>query len=213
MFNALQQPLNVMERFQLWAQPWWVNLLLLVPVLSYFVWRRKGLLLSWRKLLILALFGVSFGFVEAAVVVYLRTATGVLGDYSSMVSQLQYTPVNDQEAVSSLARFPQGLRTIEVFREAATMIMLVTVALLAGAGARERWASFLWMFAAWDITYYAGLWTMLRWPASLKDYDVLFLIPVPWVAQVWFPLLVSTLALLMVALCQVEKTNCTQASE
>ncbi len=211
--NALRRPFNVMERFQLWAQPWWVNLLLLVPVLSYFVWRRKGLLLSWRKLLILALFGVSFGFVEAAVVVYLRTATGVVGHYSSMVSQLQHTPANDQEAVSSLVRFPQGLHTIEVFREAATMIMLITVALLAGAGARERWASFLWVFAAWDLTYYTGLWTMLRWPSSLKDYDVLFLIPVPWVAQVWFPVLVSTLALLMVALCQIEKTSCTRVRE
>ncbi len=80
------------------------------------------------------------------------------------------------------------------------MIMLGSVALLAGAGAKERWGSFLWTFAAWDITYYAGLWATLRWPSSLKDYDVLFLIPVPWVAQVWFPVLVSTLTMLAVIL-------------
>ena len=77
--------------------------------------------------------------------------------------------------------------------------MLGIVALLAGARARERWGSFLFAFAAWDITYYAGLWAMLRWPSSLKDYDVLFLIPVPWVAQVWFPVLVSVLSLIAVA--------------
>jgi hypothetical protein len=91
------------------------------------------------------------------------------------------------------------LRTIEVFREAATMIMLGSVALLAGARARERCGSFLFAFAAWDITYYVGLWATLRWPSSLKDYDVLFLIPVPWVAQVWFPVLVSFLTILAVA--------------
>ncbi len=79
------------------------------------------------------------------------------------------------------------------------MVMLGCVALLAGAGAKERWGAFLWAFAAWDITYYVGLWATLRWPSSLKDYDVLFLIPVPWVAQVWFPLLVSSLTLLAVA--------------
>jgi hypothetical protein len=188
-----------MERFQFWAQPWWINLLLLLPVCSYFFWRRKGLLLSSGSLLTLALFGASFGFVEAAVVVYLRAAAGVYGQYSSTASQL-LSPATYQETLSSLEQFPQSLRTIEVFREAATMIMLGSVALLAGARAKERWGAFLWTFAAWDITYYIGLWATLRWPYSFKDYDVLFLIPVPWVAQVWLPLLVSTLTLLAVVL-------------
>jgi hypothetical protein len=48
------------------------------------------------------------------------------------------------------------------------------------------------------MTYYAGLWATVRWPYSLLSPDVLFLIPVPWVAQVWFPLLVSALAILAV---------------
>ncbi len=160
----------------------------------------------------LALFSASFGFVEAAVVVYLRTAAGVFGNYSSTISQLRHSSSAYQQAVSSLAQFPHSLRTIEAFREAATMIMLVTVALLAGAKAKERWASFLWAFAGWDLTYYVGLWAILRWPSSLKDYDVLFLLPVPWVAQVWFPLLVSTLTLLIVALSRTENT-CTRVRE
>jgi len=189
-----------MESFQLWAQPWWVNLLLLVPVLSFLFWRRRGLLLSSRTLLTLALFGASFGFVEAAVVVYLSTAVGVVAHNSGIISQFQNSSATYQEAISSLAQFPQNLRKIEMYREAATMIMLGSVAVLAGARAKERWGSFLWVFAAWDITYYVGLWATLRWPSSLKDYDVLFLIPVPWVAQVWFPVLVSALTLLAVGL-------------
>jgi hypothetical protein len=85
-------------------------------------------------------------------------------------------------------------------REGATIVMLVAIALLAASRARERWAIFLWTFALWDISYYAGLWATIRWPTSLKDLDVLFLIPVPWVAQVWFPLLVSGLTLITVGL-------------
>jgi hypothetical protein len=189
-----------MERFQIWAQPWWVNLLFLVPALSYLFWRRNGLPLGRRKLLTLLLFGTSFGFVEAAVVVYLSAAAGVVCHSGSTISQLQPSSASYQQAVSSVAQIPRSLRTIEVFREAATMIMLGSVALLAGAGAKVRWGAFLWTFAAWDITYYAGLWATLRWPSSPKDYDVLFLIPVPWVAQVWFPVLVSALTLLAVAL-------------
>lgn len=96
-------------------------------------------------------------------------------------------------------QYPQGLLTIEVMREAATMVMLVSVAMLAAPRARERWASFLWAFAIWDISYYAGLWATVRWPSSFKEFDVLFLIPVPWIAQVWYPLLVSVLTLSAVA--------------
>jgi hypothetical protein len=43
--------------------------------------------------------------------------------------------------------------------------------------------------------YYAGLWATVRWPQSLRDLDVLFLIPVPWVSAVWFPLLVNAMTL------------------
>ena len=99
-----------------------------------------------------------------------------------------------------ISQYPQSLLTVEVLREGATIVMLVSIALLAVARARERWAVFLWTFALWDISYYAGLWATIRWPTSLKDPDVLFLIPVPWVAQVWFPLLVSALTLITVGL-------------
>jgi hypothetical protein len=85
--------------------------------------------------------------------------------------------------------------------------MLVSVALLSGPRFRERGASFLWVFAIWDIAYYAGLWVTVRWPSSLKDLDVLFLIPVPWISQVWFPLLVSALTLLAVALARTETAD------
>ena len=179
--------------FQLWAHPWWVNLLLFAPVLSFVYWRHAGLELSWRRLLYLVAFGVAFGFVEAAVVVYLRTALAVASHGASPPA------ANYQQVLSSIALFPGQLLAVEICREAATMVMLGSVALLGAARAKERWACFLWTFAAWDITYYAGLRATLGWPSSLLDFDVLFLIPVPWASQVWFPLLVSALAMTAVA--------------
>ena len=53
---------------------------------------------------------------------------------------------------------------------------------------------FLWTYAIWDVTYYMTLWATIRWPSSITDTDVLFLIPVVWVSPVWFPLLVSILS-------------------
>ena len=198
-------PIRILNRicmhdFHLWAQPWWVNLLLFAPALSYIYWRRTGLLLKRRTLVVLVLFAASFGFVEAVVVVYLRGTLATLAQNSGPASQFQASPSTYQEAVSFLARIPKNLLNIEVCREAATMVMLVCVALVAAGGAKERWGVFLWTFAAWDIAYYVGLSLTSGWPASLYDYDVLFLIPVPWLAQVWFPMLVSALSMLGVAL-------------
>jgi len=188
-----------MEKIEVWAQPWWVNLLALIPFITYFAFRRNGRLLNWPQLMVIALFATAFGFVEAAVVVYLRAAVGLLPGYTGTLSELQHSS-NLYHQEESLSQFPQSLLTIEVCREAATMLMLVSVAMLAASRTSARWAAFLWAFALWDIAYYAGLWATVRWPASLTEGDVLFLIPVPWVAQVWFPLLVSGLTVLVIGM-------------
>jgi hypothetical protein len=120
------------------------------------------------------------------------------------VIRLSGEAYRQSEAVN---QFPQSLLTLEVFREAATIIMLASVALLAAAQARSRVAIFLWTFAIWDIAYYFFLWATVRWPASLRDLDVLFLIPVPWFSPVWFPLLVSGLAVVAVLLARSPQKN------
>src|SRR5260370_41697327 len=66
-----------MEKFQAFAHPWWVNLLIVVPAAAYFLWRRKGLGITLRKKLIITAFALAFGFVEAAGVVFLRAGGGL----------------------------------------------------------------------------------------------------------------------------------------
>lgn len=188
-----------MDGFQAWAQPWWVNLLVVVPLFIYFLWRRKGVGLSLWQLLQATLFGAAFGFVEAAVVVYLRAALGLLPGYKGTLADVARMSAGVYQQAQAV-ELPPSLMTVELFREAATIVMLVCLALLAGRKPRERWAVFFWTFAVWDIAYYAGLWGTVRWPASLKDLDILFLIPVPWLAQVWFPLLISLLTLAAITL-------------
>jgi hypothetical protein len=186
------------DRFTMWAQPWWVNLLLLVPLLAYPVFRFRGLRLSWRQLFWSGLFALAFGYVEAAVVIYIRASLGLLPGYERTLEEVRrLSAALYRQPIMEIQMSP-ALLTVEVAREAATMVMLVSVAWLVGRTRVERAAAFLWCFAIWDISYYAGLWAAVRWPYSLLSPDVLFLIPVPWVAQVWFPLLVSTLAILAV---------------
>jgi hypothetical protein len=175
------------------ASPWWVNLAPLVPLASYLGWRTRGLRLSARQLTYAAIFAVAFGINEAAVVVYLRGASGLL-DNTAAPEQV-------------LARLPQNLIATELSREVATLVMLCAVSLLAVTRGKERWALFLWMFAFWDIFYYAGLWLIIRWPSSLLTQDVLFLIPTPWIAPVWFPILVSLLAIAAILLANRQRSS------
>ncbi|MCL4384098.1 hypothetical protein M1116_01465 [Patescibacteria group bacterium] len=167
-----------MEGWQLLASPWWVNLLILIPVVLWFAWK-NGLQLSRNQLLFSAIFAIAFGVTEAVVVVYLRNLS-LAGSQAEVLAR-------------------QGrVMGIEVVREACTIVMLAAVAINSAKGNRERWALFLYSFALWDLMYYACLKTIIGWPSSLLTEDVLFLIPVSWTSQVWFPVLVSVLTVVVV---------------
>ena len=187
-----------MGTFSLFATPWWVNLLIFVPFASYYFWRRGGLSISRQVLLITAIFGITFGFMEATLVVYLRAAVGLLPGYGGTLADVAKLSSGIYQQALALNELPKSLLAVEFFREAAAIIMIISIAFLAAKKLRERWAMFLWIFAIWDIFYYIGLWATVRWPSSLLTEDVLFLIPTPWFSQVWFPLLVSTLAIVSV---------------
>jgi hypothetical protein len=167
-----------MNGIQIFASPWWVNVAVLVPITCFVVWRKNGHPTPWRTLICAGLFAVAFGVDEAVVVIYLRAALAFPAFGMSLANAI-----------------PQNFAFIEVAREVATMVMLITVSLLASRNKREQVVTFLWMFAFWDIFYYVGLWFAIGWPASLLTQDVLFLIPQPWVAQVWFPVLVCVLSI------------------
>jgi hypothetical protein len=134
-------------------------------------------------LLLLALFGIAMAHFEGVVVVYLRKALGMPDSESNK---------------ESLERFPVRYLYIEMTREAATIIMLVVIAWLVGTDWIEKVIYFLWTFAFWDLFYYLSLYILIKWPPKLTTIDVLFLIPKPWIAPVWFPIGVSALTILTI---------------
>jgi len=189
-----------MKDFVLFPEPWWVNLFIFIPFAAFYFWRKHGLAISVGTLVVCACFGAAFGFVEAAVVVYLRAAVGLLPGYGGSLADIARLSSEIYQKSQIHGDLPQSLLTVEIFREATTMVMLLSIAFLSAKFWRERSAIFLWSFAIWDICYYLGLYLTVGWPPSWFTPDVLFLIPVPWLAQVWFPILVSALTLLAIVL-------------
>jgi hypothetical protein len=137
------------------------------------------------KLSLLAIFGIAMAHFEGVVVVYLRKALGMLDSDGNK---------------ESAEKIPKRFLYIEMTREAATIIMLVVISILVGTTWLERSVFFLWTFAFWDLFYYLSLYILIKWPPTLKTIDVLFLIPVPWIAPVWFPVGVSSLTILAITL-------------
>jgi len=137
------------------------------------------------KLLLLAIFGIAMAHLEGVVVVYLRKALGMLDAESNK---------------ESIEKISPAFLKIEMTREAATIIMLVIIAYLAGSTWIERGIFFLWTFAFWDLFYYLSLYILIKWPPTLNTIDVLFLIPKPWISPVWFPIGVSSLTIIVIAL-------------
>ena len=129
---------------------------------------------KWKhNLLWLSFFSVSMGFLESAVVVYLRKI------YYPYGFEFPMTPIEGPIAIT------------ELFRELATLIMLFSVSLIAGKTLKQRFAYFIFCFAIWDIFYYIFLYLLIGWPQSLLTWDILFLIPVTWTGPVIAPILVS----------------------
>jgi hypothetical protein len=137
------------------------------------------------KLILLAVFGIAMAHFEGVVVVYLRKALGILDSESNK---------------ESLNEFPKRYLHIEMTREAATIVMLVIIAWLVGYSWIDKIVFFLWTFAFWDLFYYISLYILIKWPSSLRTIDVLFLIPRPWIAPVWFPVGVSSVTIITIAL-------------
>ena len=124
------------------------------------------------------IFGIAMAYIEAAVVVYLRAI------------------FHPEGFIFPLKVWSDDFKiVVEIYREAATIIMLLAVSAIAGRKFWERFGYFITIFGIWDIFYYVWLKVILDWPATLFDWDILFLIPKTWIGPVIAPV---SVALIMV---------------
>jgi hypothetical protein len=132
----------------------------------------------WSAYAWLWVFAVAFGLIEAAVVVYLRALLGVEGD--------SLFPL-----VTTLLPTLEDVMRVELWREAATLALMLAPAMLFHPRPFLRFQAYMLVFGVWDLSYYAFLKVFLGWPASLFTYDLLFLLPTVWVAPVLAPVLIA----------------------
>ena len=149
-----------------------------------------------RRWCVVAAYALAMGWVEAAVVYYLRT----------MVNRIEPYQPNPLPLMG-------GFERAELIREAATLVMLLAVGILAGKTWLTRIGFAALAFGIWDISYYVFLKVLCGWPHSLFNWDILFLLPLPWWGPVLAPVLISLLMIAWgtLACLEVPNTRATRA--
>lgn len=132
-----------------------------------------------KRWLTLVLYAIAMAWVESAVAYYLRTMMNQIDPYHAAPLHLV-----------------KGISFAEIIREAATLVMLFTVGWLSGTHWRARIGYMFIAFGVWDIFYYVFLKVMCGWPNSIWNWDLLFLIPLPWWGPVIAPCCIAMLMIL-----------------
>lgn len=146
---------------------------------------KRGVISRLKRAVVVIVWAIAFGFVEASVVEYLRAIYYPLSDGGFDF------PIVTLSKLQSMGLEHIHRLEIEVAREFCTLVMLATVGIVAARNRREAWANFMIAFGVWDIFYYVWLKVLLDWPAGLMTWDLLFLLPVPWVSPVLAPVIIS----------------------
>ena len=142
---------------------------------------KAGHLSERTRWAIVMAFAIAMAWVEAASVFYIRALVDRIEPY-----QADPLPLETMNG---------ALGNVELWREAATLVMIATLGLLAGRTWRRRAGYAALAFGAWDIFYYVFLRLISGWPRTLLDWDILFLLPLPW----WGPVLAPvSIALVMI---------------
>jgi len=128
---------------------------------------------------IVVAFATAMAWVEAASVFYIRALVGRIQPY-----QIDPLPISG------------ALFYVELWREAATLVMITALGVLAGRTWRRRVAYAALAFGVWDILYYVFLRFVSGWPRTPLDWDILFLLPLPWWGPVLAPVSIAVVMIL-----------------
>jgi len=126
-----------------------------------------------KRIFWLTVWGICFGYIEAAIVIYLR---------------MVFYP---EGFAFPIIFIDPGTAVVELIREAVTLLFLWAASSIAFSTFMGRMGSFMFLFGIWDIFYYIFLKIFLNWPESIFTWDLLFLLPLPWVGPVWAPVMIS----------------------
>lgn len=121
---------------------------------------------------------IAIAYVDAVATFYVRGMQQIAqhgGDFAQAVTEAM----------------PPRIVTLEQTRQAATVLVLVTVAVVAGRNLQQQFGTAFFALGGWIVLRYAAIRTITDWPTALTDVDTVIFLPDPVYAPVWMPIVIG----------------------
>jgi hypothetical protein len=129
-------------------------------------------------LIAIAALCIAIGYVDAVATFYVR---GML--------EVSQEGGNFAQAVTEA--MPPRIVALEQTRQAATVLVLVAMAIVAGRNLQQQFGTAFYALGGWIVLRYAAIRTITDWPAGLADIDTVLYLPHAVYAPVWMPIVIG----------------------
>jgi len=121
---------------------------------------------------------IAIGYVDAVATFYVR-------------GMLQVAQEGGGFAQAVTEAMPPRIVALEQTRQAATVLVLVTVAIVAGRNLHQQFGTAFFALGGWTVCRYIAMRTITDWPGALTDVDTVLYLPHAVYAPVWMPIVIA----------------------
>lgn len=139
--------------------------------------RRRGMTVLSYLITLLALC-IAMAYIDALASFYVR-------------GMIQAGHEGAEFATGAVQEMPQRIISLELTRQAAFVLVLLTVAIVAGRNGLQQAGSFIFCVGAWIVLRYIAIRALTDWPASLVELDAVIFLPEPLYAPIWMTLILG----------------------
>ncbi|MHC4717630.1 MAG: hypothetical protein ACYS5V_11720, partial [Planctomycetota bacterium] len=143
------------------------------------------------RLSALALVTAALVCIEAGAMICIREALAPVRSRHFPEAAREAVPLLSEQQRAQAGAVAASTLRFEQAREVAAVVLLAAMALGLRRRPGEGVALLLIALGAREVTHYALMRALTAWPGSPTAWDVLFRIPLPWVAPVWAPLAIA----------------------
>lgn len=121
---------------------------------------------------------IAAGYVDAVATFYVR-------------GMLQVAQEGGGFAQAVTEAMPPRIVALEQTRQAATLLVLVAVGIVAGRNLHQQFGTAFFAIGGWIVFRYVAIRTITDWPAALTDVDTVLYLPHAVYAPVWMPIVIA----------------------
>lgn len=121
---------------------------------------------------------IAVGYIDAVATFYVR-------------GMLQVAQEGGGFAQAVTEAMPPRIVALEQTRQAATALVLIALAVVAGRNLQQQFGTAFYALGGWIVFRYVAIRTITDWPTAMTDTDTVLYLPHAVYAPVWMPIVIG----------------------